>query len=141
MKDKLLYLQVDTVIQTLAIISVITSVVLVFQLNMAEDYFFFALFTLAGIQVLSNLFFGFKYNDKRRKRYLKTLVWVQGMGSLLGLLCLWIGSDFSDIALFFGFVVWIVVPFFMIFWSLYNSWRAVEDVKVEMKTAEDNLAE
>lgn len=130
MKNKLKLMQADFVLQSLAIVAVISSVFLIDNRRL-DDAFVFALFALAGIQVVSNLFLGFKYDDKRRKGYLKVLLWVQGVGSFVVLLCGWLGASPEAVIIFF-YIGWILFPFFMIFWSLYNSWKGMQDAKLEL---------
>ena len=129
MKNKLMLMQIDFGLQIGAVVLLIIS----FGLE-AETIAGFAFFGLAGIQVLGNLFLGFKYDDKRRKRYLKLLFWAQGVGSLI--MAIFVASDNEILGgIAFGYIYfgWILVPFFMVFWSLYNSWKGMQDVKLEVE--------
>ena len=131
MKNKLNLMQVDFVLQSFAIVAMIISMFLVFL--DVEEPFLYVLFILAGIQVVSNLFLGFKYDDKRRKEYLKMLFWIHGFGSIIACFLGSIEIEFLGIIafLFLGFT-WGFFPFFMAFWSLYNSWKGMQDAKLEL---------
>lgn len=129
MKNKLLLMQIGLALQIGAIALMLIS--LIFD---AETVAAYAFFSLAGIQVLDNLILGFKYNDKRRKAYLKLLFWVQGVGTLIAMIFAW--SDVEVLGgIAFGFIYfgWIFIPFFMVFWSLYNSWKGIKDAQLELQ--------
>jgi hypothetical protein len=130
MKNKLKLMQADFVLQSLAIVAVVISVIFIDKWRL-DDAFVFTLFVLAGIQVISNLFLGFKYDDKRRKGYLKVLFWVQGVGSFVMLILGFLGVSAEALITFF-YICWIFIPFFMVFWSLFNSWKGMQDAKLEL---------
>ena len=93
----------------------------------------YAIAVLAFIQVTNSLFLGFYYNDRRRKRYLKTLFWVQGVGTLLAIIFAALEIGFLTwFSTFFVYTAWLIFPFFMAFWSVSNSWKAVKEAKLEI---------
>lgn len=128
MKNKLLLMQIGLASQIGAIALMLIS--LIFD---AETVAAYAFFSLAGIQVLDNLILGFKYDDKRRKAYLKLLFWVQGVGTLIVLIFSWLSSRSGELGILFLYIAWIFIPFFMVFWSLYNSWKGIKDAQLELE--------
>jgi len=129
MKDKLLYNQIDVVLQSLAFIAFVIGLFLGNMKNEWEMIPVVAFFTFAALQLLGSLFIGFKFDDKRRKLYLKVFLYIQVIGSLLIALLFQVSGD----AGFFLFgLIWIVAPFFMAIWCYVNSWKGIKDAQREM---------
>ena len=128
MKNKLLLMQIGFALQIGAIALLLISLILD-----AETVAAFAFFCLAGIQVLDNLILGFKYDDQRRKEYLKLLFWIQGVGTAFVVMVITFSKLEFIGGIAFLYIAWVILPFFMVFWSLYNSWKGIGKAKIELE--------
>lgn len=130
MKDKLLYNQIDVVLQSLVFIAFIIGIFLGNVKNEWEMIPVVAFFTFAALQLLGSLFLGFKFDDKRRKLYLKFFLYIQVIGSLLMALLFQISGDVGAV-FFVG--IWMIAPIFMAIWCYVNSWKGIKDAQRELQ--------
>lgn len=125
-------LKADLIIQTLTIGSMGLAIPLNFINDSGAPFFAVMVFVLAGVQVLGALTMAYLYDDKRRKKYLKVLFWMHGMGTLVMAI---IASLNIEILLYLNrsiFVInWLISPFFLAIWSLVNSFKSLQEYEAE----------
>lgn len=126
-------LKADLIAQTVAMVGLVVSFFVSNDMRPMEAFFPIMICVLAVVQVVGALVIGFLYHDKRRKRYLKVLFWMHGMGTLLMFVLGSTGLETLIAINVFIFVVnWLMSPFILAFWSLANSIEGLREYEDEL---------
>ena len=82
-------------------------------------------FSFAAVQVLFALITAFRYKDKRKKKYLKYLFWINGVGTGIAFLFGYFGIGLVAYVIFL--FCWVFCPVFLAIWALINSVLALNE--------------
>lgn len=125
MKRKKIILTTTACLQTLLLLGFILGIFIASNSNNRDLEFIpvFCFFAFATVQVLGTLLNFILYKKNQAKKYLKSLLWIQIVGTIL--ICL-LGMSkvnfLNEIAGGLFFFIWMFIPFFQAIWCFTFSW-------------------